>query len=165
LIHWYFQTDRQKSCRFLSSAAHKIKNSTSTIAYHIVFFTWLQPQVYILCILDFCLFRPCLNTCQNRVFTCKWSLIQPLIFLSQNYFAFLIFFISVICRIQLTYYFTPTSNLFHFTLLFHNTKMELELTQRLTFCAACCCIVYWTFKWFWICEIISGYNTVQLRKS
>jgi len=32
----------------------------------------------------------------------------------------------------------------------------IGISQRLTFCVACCCIVYWNFGWFWICEIISG---------
>jgi len=39
--------------------------------------------------------------------------------------------------------------------------MELKYTQHLIFCATCYCIAYWTFKWFWIYEIISAMKSFQ----
>jgi hypothetical protein len=54
-----------------------------------------------------------------------------------------LFFNVIIYHIQVTDYFTRISHYFIIQ-SFHNTKMELEFTKRLTLCIACCCIMYWT---------------------
>jgi len=36
--------------------------------------------------------------------------------------------------------------------------MELKFTKRLTFCVACCCIMYWTSKWFWVGESAKSFQ-------